>query len=97
MPFESLRNRNNLEEPCDKGPVEPVAALLASVQTPLLRLVRQESLLLAINLVLACVEVGLVRLDTLGLHDELVSEDADQVDRNTLDTMSAERSSDFER
>lgn len=47
----------------------------------------KERLLLAIDLVLARVEVGLVGLDALGLHEELVAEDADEVDGNALKTV----------
>jgi hypothetical protein len=39
--------------------------------------VGEESLLFAIDDVLAAVEVGLVWFDALGLHEELVAEDAD--------------------
>ena len=53
---------------------------------------RQEGLLLAVDLVLARVEVGLVGLDALGLHDELVAEDADEVDGNALEMMLAGKS-----
>ena len=76
--------RRDLDEPCNKGPVEPAAVLLASPCKLLLCLCSQESLLLAIDFVLARVEVGLVGLDTLGLHEELVAKDADQVNGNTL-------------
>jgi len=44
----------------------------------------EEFLLFAVDLGLATVEIGFVGLDHLGLHDELVTEDANQVDRNTL-------------
>jgi hypothetical protein len=44
----------------------------------------QESLLFTVNLVLSGVKVGLVGLDHLGLHDELVTENADEIDGNTL-------------
>jgi hypothetical protein len=81
--------RRNLDEPCNKGPVEPAAVLLASSSEFLLCLCSHKSLFLAVDLVLAGVEVGLVRLDTLRLHDELVAEDADKVDGNTLKVMLA--------
>lgn len=83
------RNREDSEQPSDEGPVEPVAVLLASVREILLRLVGQESLLLAVDLVLAGVEVSFVWLDAFGLHDELVAEDANEVDGNTLRIMLA--------
>jgi hypothetical protein len=79
---------DSLEQPCNKCPVEPVAALLASVFELLLRLVGHKCLLLAVDLVLAGVEVSLVRLDALGLHEELVAKNADEVNRNTLRSMS---------
>lgn len=78
------RRRDSLEEPRNKGPIEPVAVLLSSVLECLLRLVSNEGLLLAVNLVLASVKVGLVRLDALRLHDELVAKDAYEVDWNAL-------------
>lgn len=77
-------DRGNLEEPGNEGSVEPVAVLLASVLESLLRLVCDECLLLTVDLVLASVEVGLVRLDALRLHDNFVAKDADKVDRNAL-------------
>ena len=77
-------DRGNLEKPGNEGSVEPVAVLLASVLESLLRLVCDECLLLTVNLVLASVEVGLVRLDALRLHDNFVAKDADKVDRNAL-------------
>ena len=77
-------DRGNLEKPGNEGSVEPVAVLLASVLESLLRLVCDECLLLTVDLVLASVEVGLVRLDALRLHDNLVAKDADKVDRNAL-------------
>jgi hypothetical protein len=43
-----------------------------------------EQFLLAVDLVLACVEVGFVGLDHLRLHEKLVAEDADQIDWNAL-------------
>jgi len=80
----SVSSRDSLEQPCHKGSVEPVATLLASVCKLLLGLVCQESLLFAVDLVLASVKVGLVWLDALRLHEELVAEDAYEVDRDTL-------------
>jgi hypothetical protein len=61
-----------LEQPRNEGPVEPVALL--ALERPL-RLVRKECLLFAVNLVFACVEIGLVRLHSLCLLDDLVAED----------------------
>lgn len=75
---------NSLEQPSNKVPVEPASTILAPLRESLLRLVGQERLLLTIDLVLARVEIGFVGLDALGLHEELVAEDADQVDRDTL-------------
>jgi hypothetical protein len=46
--------------------------------------VSNEGLLLAVDLVLASVEVGLVRLDALRLHDELVAKDAYDIDWDAL-------------
>ena len=74
----------NSKQPGDKDSVEPAPAILASIFELLLCLVGQESLLFAVDLILARVEVGLVRLDSLGLHEELVTEDANEVDRDTL-------------
>ena len=77
-------NCSSLEEPCDENPVEPVSSLLASVLELLLCLPGQESFLLAVDFVLASVEVGLVGFDALGLHEEFVAEDANEVDWDTL-------------
>jgi hypothetical protein len=44
----------------------------------------KESLLFAVDLVLPSVKVGFVGSHHLGLHEKLVSEDANQVDRNAL-------------
>lgn len=70
-----------LEQPRDKGPVEPVVLLALELA---LRLVREERFLLAVNLVFARVEIGLVRLDALCLLDDLVAEDEGEVDGDAL-------------
>jgi hypothetical protein len=44
----------------------------------------KESLLFTIDFGLASVKVGFVRLDHLGFHDEFVTENANQIDRNAL-------------
>lgn len=70
-----------LEEPCNKMSVKPATSALGHL---LLSLSSQERLFLAVDLVLASVEVGFVGLDHLGLHKELVAKNTDQVDGNAL-------------
>lgn len=71
-----------LDQPGNKGLVEPAA--VSATGCLLLRCVRQESFFLAVDYVLASVEVGLVGTNHLGLLDEFVAEDADKVNRDTL-------------
>ena len=71
-----------LNQPGDEGSVEPTAAL--ALGSLLLRGMGKESLLLTINFGLASVKVGFVRLDHLRFHDEFVTENANQIDRNAL-------------
>jgi len=78
------KRRLHLQNPRNERLVEPAASLLATISSLHLCLVSQESLLLAIDDIFASVEVSLMRLDTLRLHENLVTEDADQVDRDTL-------------
>lgn len=83
-----LKDGNNerigirLYQPSDKSLVEPAALVTASCFN--LGLVCKESLLFAVDLVLPSVKVGFVGSHHLGLHEKLVSEDANQVDRNAL-------------
>lgn len=76
-----------LQEPRNKRLVEPAAAFLASILLLLHRGVSEEGLLFTINLVLAGVEVSSMRLHHLGLHEELVTEDAEKVDGDTLNSI----------
>jgi hypothetical protein len=82
------RMRTRLEQPCNESLVEPSLPVATGL---LLGLGGQEDLFFAVNLVLSSVEVGLMRFDHLGLHDELVAKDAGQVDRNTLESVSIDR------
>jgi hypothetical protein len=75
------QKRSRSEKPSDKVSVEPTAVVAVSL---LLCLMSQESLFFTVDHVLSSVEVGFVRLDHLGLHEELVAKDTDQVNRNTL-------------
>ena len=63
-----------LEQPGNEVPVEPAASIATG--SLLLGGMSEERLLFAVDLVLAGVKVGLVGLDHLGLHDELVTENA---------------------
>ena len=83
--------RRVLDEPCNKGSVEPAAVLLITPCEFLLSLRSQKCLFLAVDFVLASVKVSLVRLDALRLHEELVAEDADEVDGDTLRVLLATR------
>jgi hypothetical protein len=64
----------HLDQPGNKGSVEPTAAL--SLRSLLLCLVSQKDLFFTIDLVLAGIEVGFVGLHHLRLHSEFVAEDA---------------------
>ncbi|GKT67100.1 hypothetical protein ColTof4_12728 [Colletotrichum tofieldiae] len=71
------------KQPGQEGLVEPATlATLAALGLLLGSLARQELLLLAVDDVLAGVEIGLVGLDATGLVVELVAEDEDDVKRN---------------
>lgn len=78
----NIRQRTNLEQPRDKGLVEPSSTVRA-LSLALSGLSSQELLLLTINDILSGVEVGLMGLDTARLGDELVAKDEDQVHGNT--------------
>jgi hypothetical protein len=75
------QKHNRLEKPGDKVSVEPTAVVAVSL---LLCLMSQESLFFTVDHVLSSVKVGFVGLHHLGLHEELVAKDTDQVNRDTL-------------
>lgn len=72
--------KNVLEEPGHKGSVEPVAVLDIVLHSGLLG---QELLLLAVDGVLAGPEIGFFRCGGLALHEKLISEKHDEVERDT--------------
>jgi hypothetical protein len=77
----SRGKRTPLQQPRNPSLVEHALGVATCL---LLGFVGQESLLFTVNLVLSGVEIGFVGLDHLGLHDEFVAENADQIDGNTL-------------
>jgi hypothetical protein len=72
----------HLDQPRDKRSVKPTATL--SFCSLFLCRISKEGLFLAVDLVLASVKVGFMGLHHLGLHGELVAEDAYQVNWDTL-------------
>jgi hypothetical protein len=73
--------RTRLEQPRNKPLVEYALGVAVCL---LLGFMGQESLLFTVNLILSGVEIGFVGFDHLGLHNEFVAENADQIDGDTL-------------